>query len=118
MAETWETVRGAPGDPVVVINANEADENARMDPLLLEGAPIDVIDAARIVADIVDTPDIVVYLGDRDDLARERVEVAAGAIDRAVGGVNVQIASGPDEYMAGEMTMALESLEGNDYSDD
>lgn len=114
ITEMWETVRDAEGDPVVVINANEADENARMDPLLLEGAPIDVLDGARVVADIVETPDVVVYLGDRDDLARERVERAAGAIDRAVGGVNVQTASGPDEYMAGEMTMALESLEGND----
>lgn len=114
LTETWETVRDAEGAPVVVINANEADEHARMDPLLLEGAPIDVLDAARVVADILDTPDIVVYLGDRDDLARERVERAAGAIDSEVNEVNVQTASGPDEYMAGEMTMALESLEGND----
>jgi NADH-quinone oxidoreductase subunit F len=111
---TWETVRATPGAPVVVINANEADEHARMDPLLLEGAPIDVIDAARLVAEIVDTPDIVVYLGDRDDLARERVEAAGDAVEREFGEINVQTASGPDEYMAGEMTMALESLEGND----
>lgn len=114
VTETWGTVRETPGDPVVVINANEADEHARMDPLLLEGAPIDVIDAARLVAETVDTSDIVVYLGDRDDLARERVETAGDAVSRATGGINVQIASGPDEYMAGEMTMALESLEGND----
>lgn len=114
IAETWTTVRETPGDPVVVVNANEADENARSDSLLLEGAPIDVLDGARVVASILETPDVVVYLNDEDELARERVERAAGAMDRTVDGLNVQVTSGPDTYRAGEMTMALESLEGND----
>ncbi|ELZ02299.1 NADH-ubiquinone oxidoreductase-F iron-sulfur binding region domain-containing protein [Natrialba aegyptia] len=116
VAETWTTVREAPGDPVVVVNGNEADENARMDSLLLESVPIDVLDGASVVASALETPDIVVYLDESDTLARERVEQAAGAIDRDVDGVdlNVQVASGPDTYRAGEMTMALESLEGND----
>ncbi|WP_306057469.1 NADH-ubiquinone oxidoreductase-F iron-sulfur binding region domain-containing protein [Natronococcus wangiae] len=114
VAETWTTVRETPGEPVVVVNANEADENARMDQLLLESVPIDVLDGARLVASIVDAPDVVVYVGDEQTLARERVERAAGAMDRAVDGPNVQVVSGPDTYRAGEMTMALESLEGND----
>ncbi|NKE35927.1 NADH dehydrogenase FAD-containing subunit [Natronococcus sp. JC468] len=114
IAETWTTVRETPGEPVVVVNANEADESARADSLLLEGAPIDILDGARVVASAVGAPDVVVYVGEDRELARERVDRAAGAMDRAVEGPNVQVATGPETYRAGEMTMALESLEGND----
>lgn len=115
VVEPWTRVGEATEEPVVVVNGNEADPNARMDSLLLESAPVDVLDGALAVAAVIDAADVVVYVNETNDVARERVDAAAGAIDDALGGdASVEVAVGPDTYRAGEMTMALESLEGND----
>ncbi|MEA5385748.1 hypothetical protein VB773_06480 [Haloarculaceae archaeon H-GB2-1] len=113
VGETWEQVAEASGDPVVVVNANEADEHARMDQLLLESVPLTVLDPAVAAAESVGASAIVVYVNETDDLARRRIQQAAVAFaDESA--VDVQVVAGPDEYKAGEMTMALEALEGND----
>ena len=114
VADHWETVRESNGDPVVVVNANDADPHARMDRLLLESAPLAVVDAARAAAVALDATDVVVYLNESDDLARERAEEAAAMLsDESNGEIPVEIIAGPDEYKAGEPTMALEAIEGN-----
>ncbi|MCL7416245.1 MAG: NADH dehydrogenase FAD-containing subunit [Halalkalicoccus sp.] len=113
VAPGWESVREADGEPVVVVNANEPDPSADADRLLLEGAPVAVLDGALAVAAAVGAQDVVVYANETDDLALERCETAADALDEALD-ADIRIASGPDEYRAGEPTMALESLEGAD----
>ncbi|MFC6905322.1 NADH-ubiquinone oxidoreductase-F iron-sulfur binding region domain-containing protein [Halalkalicoccus tibetensis] len=113
LAPVWETVREADGDPVVVVNGNEADPSADADRLLLEGAPVAVLDGALAAAAAVGAEDVVVYANETDDLATERCETAAGALADGTD-VEIQVAAGPDEYKAGERTMALESLEGSD----
>jgi NADH-quinone oxidoreductase subunit F len=113
VGETWKQVADAAGDPVVVVNANEADEHARMDQLLLESVPLTVLDPAAAAAKAVGATDVVVYVNETDDLARRRIQQAAVAFDDETD-VDVQVVAGPDEYKAGEMTMALEALEGND----
>ncbi|ADJ13484.1 putative NADH dehydrogenase I, F subunit [Halalkalicoccus jeotgali B3] len=113
LASAWEATREAEGEPVVVVNGNEPDPAADADQLLLKSAPVAVLDGALTVAAAVGATDVVVYANEADDLALERCETAADAIDDALG-ATVQIASGPDEYRAGEPTMALESLEGAD----
>ncbi|WP_433624944.1 NADH-ubiquinone oxidoreductase-F iron-sulfur binding region domain-containing protein [Halomicrococcus sp. NG-SE-24] len=118
-----ETVRETPGDPVVVVNANESDRRNETDRTLLGGAPATVLDGALAVAAIVgaDPGDVVVYTNEADDLARSRTRGAAHAVVDALddetgdGGTDApQVVAGPDEYIAGEHTMALEALEGND----
>lgn len=113
VAPVWETVREADGDPVVVVNGNEADPAADADRLLLEGAPIAVLDGALSVAAAVGAEDVVVHANEAEGLAIERCETAADALAEGRE-VEIQIAAGPDEYKAGERTMALESLEGAD----
>lgn len=39
VADAWETARETEGDPVVVVNANDADERTRADGVLLGGSP-------------------------------------------------------------------------------
>lgn len=113
LAPDWASVREAAGDPVVVVNGNEPDPSADADRLLLEGAPVAVLDGALAVAAAVGAADVVVYANETDDLALERCETAADALDGEID-ADIRIASGPDEYRAGEPTMALESLEGAD----
>ncbi|WP_101298179.1 NADH-ubiquinone oxidoreductase-F iron-sulfur binding region domain-containing protein [Halegenticoccus soli] len=116
VADQWKLAREAGGDPVVVVNAHEADPSAAGDGTLLEGATARVLDGALAVRALVGATDVVVYLNEADDLARERVgetvdsAVAAGAVDAD----EIDVVAGPDRDIAGEMTMALESMEGND----
>jgi NADH-quinone oxidoreductase subunit F len=112
VAGVWETARDASGDPVVVVNANEADAAVAGDELLLTSAPAEVLAGAFAVAGVVDAEDVVVYVGENDALAADRTARAAGAL--APADVTVQVASGPGTFTAGEPTMALEALEGAD----
>jgi NADH-quinone oxidoreductase subunit F len=118
LAAELNTVRETPGDPVVVVNANESDRQNLTDRLLLEGDPAAVVDGLLAVAAIVgcSPDDTVVYTNERESLARRRIRRSLhAAVDELNdGNATPQIVSGPDEYIAGEFTMALEALEGND----
>jgi NADH-quinone oxidoreductase subunit F len=117
VAETIETVRGTGGDPVVVVNANESDRRNETDRTLLCGTPGTVLGGALAIAELVGAApsDVVVYTNEADALARRRTRRAARSLADAVEGADPpQVVSGPDEYVAGEFTMALEALEGND----
>lgn len=111
--EEWTTARDADGEPVVVVNANEADERSRAADTLLGGAPYPVLDAAVAVAEFVDATDVIVYCNEADDRLHDRL---TGAIDAARDEFAVvpQVVAGPDTFTAGEETMALEALEGAD----
>lgn len=115
LAERWQTARESDGEPVVVVNANEADEAVGGDELLLGGDPFAVLDGALAVAAAVDAPDLVVYVGTgRADLA-ERAETAAAALVADLDTPpRVQVAAGPDTFAAAEATMAIESLAGKE----
>jgi NADH-quinone oxidoreductase subunit F len=115
ISAAWTTAREADGEPVVVVNGNEADSSARADRLLLENAPLAVLDAALTTAHAIDATDVVVYVNEDETIARRRVQEAADALadDRDLD-VPIGIVVGPDTYTAGEMTMALEAIEGND----
>lgn len=123
IAEDLNVVRELSGDPVVVVNANESDRRNETDRTLLGGSPAAVLDGALAVAEIVGaTPgDTIVYTNEDDDLIRHRARRAAiSATDALTEGVDdestdtPQVVAGPDEFIAGEFTMALEALEGND----
>ena len=112
IAEGWATARGSDGETVVVINGNENDPAVDGDRLLLESRPAEVLDGAQAVAAAVEATDVVVYLNEDDTLAAQRVREAVESVD--AGGTGIDVVSGPDRYIAGEMTMALEAMEGAD----
>ncbi|WP_253736659.1 NADH-ubiquinone oxidoreductase-F iron-sulfur binding region domain-containing protein [Halohasta salina] len=107
LAETWETVRGAAGSPVVVVNGH----GTTADTLLLESAPFEVLDGAVALARTVEADSVIVYASAADDRAVDTVrEAAANYPELPVG---VDVVTGPPEYRAAEPTMALEAIEGN-----
>ncbi|MFC7192364.1 hypothetical protein ACFQL7_22815 [Halocatena marina] len=102
------------GDPIVVVNGNESDDHADGDRLLLESAPLEVLDAALATATVLDASDVVVYTNETWTIACERVQNAATAlVDAVATEISIRVVTGPDEYKAGEPTMALEAIEGN-----
>jgi NADH-quinone oxidoreductase subunit F len=114
IAEEWMAVRESDGDPVVVVNGNESDDHAVGDSLLLESTPLIVLDSALAVAHAMDATAVVVYTNETETTVRERTAEAANALTDAVDSeISIQVVTGPDEYKAGEPTMALEALEGN-----
>lgn len=117
IADAWTTVRESDADPIVVVNANEAAPNAAMDRLLLESTPLAVLDGAATAARTVGASEVVVYLNEADRLAHERARDASESLTDTLTddgrSLSLEIVTGPDEYKAGEMTMALEALEGN-----
>uniref|UniRef100_A0A7D6CTV0 NADH dehydrogenase FAD-containing subunit n=1 Tax=Natrinema zhouii TaxID=1710539 RepID=A0A7D6CTV0_9EURY len=123
VTEDVSVARETAGDPVVVVNTNESDRRNETDRTLLGGSPAAVLDGAFAVAELVGAApgDIVVYTNEDDDLVRHRARRAAATVTDALeAGTSAgnpdspQVVAGPDEYIAGEFTMALEALEGND----
>ncbi|WP_224270063.1 NADH-ubiquinone oxidoreductase-F iron-sulfur binding region domain-containing protein [Haloprofundus salinisoli] len=117
VASEWDAARETAGDPVLVVNANESDRRNDTDRTLVEGDPVAVLDGALAVAELagVDTGDIVVYLNEADALAGDRMRAAVESLaDARDLDEKPQVVGGPDKYIAGEPTMALEALEGND----
>jgi NADH-quinone oxidoreductase subunit F len=119
IVDRWKTVRESDDEPIVVVNANEADRNATMDRLLLESTPLSVLDGAAVAARTVGASEVVIYANETETLVQDRVRKAADRLtnelddgDRSTP-VSIETVTGPDEYKAGEMTMAIEALEGN-----
>ncbi|WP_435066593.1 NADH-ubiquinone oxidoreductase-F iron-sulfur binding region domain-containing protein [Haloplanus sp. C73] len=105
--ETWETVRDADGESVVVVNAHGSET----DRLLLTSAPFEVLDGASALARSVDAGRIVVYVSEADERAIEVVRDAADAYPTPAPAF--EVVTGPAEHRAAEPTMALEAIEGN-----
>ncbi len=130
VTDEWEIARDAAGGdaavdtdgaraPVVVVNANESDDRNETDRLLLESVPGEVVDGALAVAELIGADDVVCYCNEADDRARERahdaVRNAAETLgDRLERAASPEVVVGPDRYIAGEPTMALEAMEGTD----
>ncbi len=117
VCDRWQTAMDADGEPVVVVNANEADHRVTVDSLLLRSDPFSVLDPAVAVAKRIGAPNVVVYVNEAEEAVQRAASTAAESVTSAAfdgHGVSVEVVAGPDEYKAGEPTMALESLEGND----
>ncbi|WP_336325895.1 NADH-ubiquinone oxidoreductase-F iron-sulfur binding region domain-containing protein [Halovenus sp. HT40] len=111
-ATAWEQARESDGDPLVVVNAHESDQRSRADRLLLESSPIAVLDGAAAVAGAVGAERVICYLNEADDDLREHLRAVVDAATDLP--VDTEIATGPDRYLAGEPTVALEAMEEAD----
>ena len=115
IGEHWHAAIEAEGEPVVVVNANEADSRVTLDSLLLRSDPFAVIDPAVGLAAEIGASSVIVYVNESDEPAQQTATTVAESVAAFDGhDVSVEVVTGPDEYKAGEPTMALESLEGND----
>ncbi|MFB6130567.1 MAG: NADH-ubiquinone oxidoreductase-F iron-sulfur binding region domain-containing protein [Salinigranum sp.] len=115
VARAWDLARETDGDPVVAVNANEADRSNDTDRTLLAGDAAAVVDASLAVASVVDATDVVVYCNDGDERTARVARAAAASVVEALDpGPSIQVVAGPDRFVAGETTMALEAMEGND----
>jgi len=113
VADSWERARETDGEPVVVVNANDADQRQHGDRTLLAGAPMSVLGGAVAVASQIAATDLVVYLNEADRHLQSHLrDVLESVADDLP--VDHQIVAGPDEFRAGAPTAALEAMEGAD----
>lgn len=106
VADDWRRLRGDEHTAAVVINAHAA-----VDGLLLESAPLEVLEGAQLAAQVVGAEKVVVYVSEDDERAVTRTRKAADAYPDPVAPVDV--VTGPSAYRAAEPTMVLEAIEGN-----
>lgn len=115
-AVKWRTVAenqtGAPA--TVVVNGAEGEPGTYKDRTILLANPYRVIEGALVAAGVVGADRVIVAVKASDTNVHERV---ATAIDEVVAagwtqGVEVTVATGPDEYLFGEETALLEVLAG------
>lgn len=113
VADAWRRARETDGDPVVVVNANDADDRPQADRTILAGAPMSVFDGVAAVAEFIGAEDVVIYLNETDTTLQRHLQQA---IEAAEGELPVlpKLVAGPDEYRAGTPTAALEAMEGSD----
>lgn len=116
----WRTVcvyeSGAIEPPTVVVNGAEGEPGSFKDRAILERDPYRVLEGALVAAHAIGADTVVVALRRSFDEVRDRVERAAAEL-RAAGWLehlDLQIVSGPEEYLFGEETALLEVLDGRD----
>ena len=103
LTESWAEIRDGDGDPVLVVNAADADPEAGADRLLCASAAGRLHDAASAASAVLGAEDVVVLAPD-DPLVVERLEADG----------EWHVVAAEDDFRLGEPTMALERLEGND----
>lgn len=113
VADAWRRARETDGDPVVVVNANDADDRQRADRTLLAGSPMSVLDGVAAVTEYLGTTDAVIHVAETDTELQAHLREAIDAAADELPVVPV-VVTGPDEYRTGEPTAALEAIEGAD----
>ena len=113
----WRTVREMRSDvaaATVVVNGAEGEPGTLKDRTLLANNPYQVIEGALIAAHAVDADRVVIAVkassgASLEALRRGLAEMVAAGFDNAV---TIDIFEGPSEYLYGEETALLESLDG------
>ncbi|WP_421119640.1 NADH-ubiquinone oxidoreductase-F iron-sulfur binding region domain-containing protein [Aquihabitans daechungensis] len=116
-ARKWRTVlenASASKPTTVIVNAAEGEPGTFKDRTILRCNPYQVIEGALVAAHVLDASTIIIALKRSfpADVARVRSAISevreAGWDD----GVDLVVFEGPDEYLYGEETALLETLEG------
>jgi NADH:ubiquinone oxidoreductase subunit F (NADH-binding) len=113
----WRTVREnrSPDEPTtVVVNAAEGEPGTYKDRTLLTRDPYHVIEGALIATRAVGADRIVFGMKRSFGAVVARVRSAVAEIEAAgwADGVEIVVFEGPDEYLYGEETALLESIDG------
>ncbi len=113
----WRTIRDAAGtDKYVVANGAEGEPGTFKDRTIMRFCPYEVVEGAAIAAHAVSAVGIFIVTkrSFTNEVARLRAAVDELTSAGLVGDVPIEIVEGPDEYLFGEETGALEVIEGND----
>ncbi len=113
----WRTVADncSPEHPTtVVVNGAEGEPGTLKDRTILRMNPFEVVEGALIAAVVVGADAIVIALKESFRTEIARVQAAMDAIRDAgwADGITMSIYPGPTEYLYGEETALLESLDG------
>jgi NADH-quinone oxidoreductase subunit F len=113
----WRTVRdncSGSERTSVVVNAAEGEPGTFKDRTILRNDPYQVLEGALIAARAVGADQIIVATKQSFSAEVERLHAAIGEIKAAgwCAGIEVEVFQGPNEYLYGEETALLETVDG------
>jgi NADH-quinone oxidoreductase subunit F len=113
----WRTVRENRSDVLsttVVVNGAEGEPGTFKDRTLMRRDPYAVVEGALIAARAVGAPTVVFALKRRfvPEVSRLRAAIAEIQREGWADGVDLSVFEGPDEYLYGEETALLETIDG------
>jgi NADH-quinone oxidoreductase subunit F len=113
----WRTVRDYASDTErtsVVVNAAEGEPGTFKDRTILRNDPYQVLEGALIAARAVAADQIIVATKRSFTREVERLHEAIGEIKAAgwCDGIEIEVFEGPNEYLYGEETALLETIDG------
>ncbi len=113
----WRTVASYASPEVrttVVVNAAEGEPSTYKDRTIIQRNPYEVIEGALIAAIAIGATHIIIATKELFTAERARLGVAVEQFraEGLVGDVQIEIVTGPDEYLFGEETGLLEVIDG------
>lgn len=116
-ATKWRAVaanRSETAPLTVVVNAAEGEPGSFKDRALIRANPYKVLEGALVAAHAINADRIVVALKSSFTTEKALLDTAISELSRAgwSDGISVSTFAGPEEYLLGDETALLESLEG------
>jgi len=113
----WRTIRENASDALpttVVVNAAEGEPGTFKDRTIMRLDPYAVVEGALIAAHVVGAPTIIFGLKHKfmPEVSRLRQAIAEVQREGWADGIELTVFEGPDEYLYGEETGLLESIDG------
>jgi NADH-quinone oxidoreductase subunit F len=113
----WRTVRDYGSESIrtsVVVNAAEGEPGTFKDRTILRNDPYQVLEGALISARAVDADQVIVATKHAFSTEADRVRAAIREIEAAgwSDGIDISVFEGPNEYLYGEETALLETIDG------
>jgi NADH:ubiquinone oxidoreductase subunit F (NADH-binding) len=103
----WRSVAAkSRGSAVVIVNGAEGEPQSRKDRLLMTTRPHLILDGAFLAARTVRARQVVIYIGEEHEAAREAMARALGERPEADARL-ARIVSAPNRYVAGESSAAV-----------
>jgi NADH:ubiquinone oxidoreductase subunit F (NADH-binding)/NADH:ubiquinone oxidoreductase subunit E len=106
----WRAVLGEPGPRLMAINGDEGEPGTFKDRYYLETDPHRFIEGMLIGAQIVEAPEIYIYIRDEYPASREILEREIAKLPPD--GPRLHMRRGAGAYICGEESSLLESIEG------
>ncbi len=106
----WRAVLGEPGPRLMAINGDEGEPGTFKDRWYLETDPHRFIEGMLIGAQIVEAPEVYIYIRDEYPASREILEREIAKLPP--GGPALHMRRGAGAYICGEESALLESIEG------
>ncbi len=113
----WRTVRDYRSESIrtsVVVNAAEGEPGTFKDRTILRNDPYQVLEGALIAARAVDADRVIVATKHAFSVVVDRLLTAIDEVEEAgwSDGIDISLFEGPDEYLYGEETALLETIDG------